>query len=386
MSLVKSRKFDYSLLDNETPSEKLVSRGDLLVKELAEKQRSITVSLDEQLNKPKVFIKGSEIIPLSYYNAGTSSLSNVVIATEHFNAIESLKAIGLTDQDVELYLDNLNGFLFVCNKHKNWEKNLLKQHLQNLQSLVEQHNKSAECAPEQIQSKHKSVECGLTIKPNSIETRLLKFALNNSQNAIAPIPQPIDSIIEIEKDRFPNLKEESLPKVNTIRRKARKLQNRLNNLKAQDPQKTSSVTGLLSNSKWDLREREPFKQSLKTSKKKVYTCSPINYYTIKNNEIVNLNGYKEKTETECKLSLEAIKQLPKFKDYIPGSPSKEVNLKQLFKKYDCNISEYKIMHGKLRGQAFVTFLSEDRASEALTEINGSVIKNKPVVIQFSSKK
>lgn len=42
--------------------------------------------------------------------------------------------------------------------------------------------------------------------------------------------------------------------------------------------------------------------------------------------------------------------------------------------------------GRMKGQAFVTFPSEKQASEALTDTNGYILNDKPMVVVFGKVK
>lgn len=165
------------------------------------------------------------------------------------------------------------------------------------------------------------VECGLTIKPDSIETKLLKFALNNQKTNNSDIPHPINSIKEIEQQRFSN-EDIALPSLNKIRRKARKLFKRIENNKPANCSQIPKNDSIIQESKWDQRistEMEPKITS------KTYTCKPLNYYTIKDGEIIKLNkkqDIKKDSNESLKLSIAEIKQIPAFRNYATGTPSK----------------------------------------------------------------
>lgn len=99
-----------------------------------------------------------------------------------------------------------------------------------------------------------------------------------------------------------------------------------------------------------------------------------------------------------RLSAEEIaKQFPK---YNVGTPSKVLYVKNL----DNNITaqdlvsifirfqeegkekiNFKILDGKMKGQAFITFHDEPTATKALQLVHGFVFKNKPILIQYGRK-
>lgn len=91
--------------------------------------------------------------------------------------------------------------------------------------------------------------------------------------------------------------------------------------------------------------------------------------------------------------------MPKFKDYQEGEPSCKLYIKNIDKKVNAEVLEHlfsfpfgskeemdreieiKLMTtGRLKGQAFVTFTSIDKAKDALSTVNGYVLFDKPLII------
>ncbi|MBA0859556.1 hypothetical protein Goshw_008234 [Gossypium schwendimanii] len=102
-----------------------------------------------------------------------------------------------------------------------------------------------------------------------------------------------------------------------------------------------------------------------------------------------------------KLPPEEILSLPMFKNYTAGNPASVLYIKNLakdvvpedfyfifgslFGSIDAATSglNVKLMQeGRMRGQAFVTFLSVELAHRALNLVNGYVFKGKPIIVQF----
>ncbi|XP_050223982.1 U11/U12 small nuclear ribonucleoprotein 65 kDa protein isoform X2 [Mercurialis annua] len=102
-----------------------------------------------------------------------------------------------------------------------------------------------------------------------------------------------------------------------------------------------------------------------------------------------------------KFAPEEILSLPKFKNYIVGTPASVLYVKNLSKDVVADDFFYifgslfgsidaakgglnvKLMQeGRMRGQAFVTFPSVELAHQALNLVNGYIFKDKPMIIQF----
>ncbi|KAL8584530.1 hypothetical protein ACOMHN_016850 [Nucella lapillus] len=101
-----------------------------------------------------------------------------------------------------------------------------------------------------------------------------------------------------------------------------------------------------------------------------------------------------------RLSLEEIQNLPKFANYEAGDPSSVLYVKNLsprsseqdlvsfFGRFQTKTESpivYRLMTGRMRGQAFVTFDSSEAASQAMQLINGYLHHGKPVIVQYGRR-
>jgi hypothetical protein len=101
-----------------------------------------------------------------------------------------------------------------------------------------------------------------------------------------------------------------------------------------------------------------------------------------------------------KLTVEQIKRIPKFSNYSQGTASRvlyvknlhrsvtESDLLPLFLHYqDSNNDKlvFRLLTGRMKGQAFVTFPTVDSAERALNLLNGYMFKEKPLIIQFGHR-
>jgi hypothetical protein len=109
---------------------------------------------------------------------------------------------------------------------------------------------------------------------------------------------------------------------------------------------------------------------------------------------------KETIESN-RVTEEEIRKIPQFANYERGAPYKVLYLKNL----DKNVSVedlvsifiqfqeagkdkigFKLMNGKMKGQAFITFADEQTATKALELVNGFVFKGKPIITQYGKAK
>ncbi|KAL4230581.1 U12 snRNA binding [Mactra antiquata] len=116
--------------------------------------------------------------------------------------------------------------------------------------------------------------------------------------------------------------------------------------------------------------------------------------------ITNVEGIPEDVIRKYKLSVNEVKNIPRFENYTPGEPSNVLFVKNLsnkvseedlaslfigFQPDDNNRIIFKLLNGRMKGQAFVTFTNTELAMKALELVNGYEFKGKPVIIQYGKK-
>ncbi|XP_023058773.1 RNA-binding protein 41 isoform X2 [Piliocolobus tephrosceles] len=102
-----------------------------------------------------------------------------------------------------------------------------------------------------------------------------------------------------------------------------------------------------------------------------------------------------------RLSEEEIRKIPMFSSYNPGEPNKVLYLKNLsprvterdlvslfarFQEKKGPPIQFRMMTGRMRGQAFVTFPNKEIAWQALHLVNGYKLRGKILVIEFGKNK
>lgn len=101
-----------------------------------------------------------------------------------------------------------------------------------------------------------------------------------------------------------------------------------------------------------------------------------------------------------RLTVEEIRQIPRFKDYVPGPPTQVLYLKNLVKRVsDADLQalfnrfethrtkkiQIRLMTGRMRGQAFLTFTDKEIATQAFDLVNGYQLYGRPIIIQYGRK-
>ncbi|KAJ3658677.1 hypothetical protein Zmor_010402 [Zophobas morio] len=354
--------------EDEPPEKKLVSDGDMLIKRLSEKQRNTKVNLQEQLTANSQFYKSTEILSVTNYTSGSLSLQKFNTAVQHLSDVEKLKSCGLSNEEIELLHDFQSGDEVVKNKHKNLNHSVLKLKLEEIYSKIRESR--CQDTKEVVKRNRLTTETTLATKPSSVETKLLKFALENEQKDL--LPGPMDLITGVEEELMKNLAPVDVKK---IRKKARSLAKQIDDIgnpTLKEPiikEPRADGAAFCRKTKWDLKECKV--ENNKATESKVFTCKPQNYYTIRDGVILKINNAPESdnnsTKQQKKLSVEEIKKIPKFENYEKGISSKILFVKNLaggvqgsdLENLFCDVGKYvmsiNVMKGKMRGQAFIEF-------------------------------
>nr|APR62721.1 RNA-binding protein 41 [Harmonia axyridis] len=443
------------ILDDELePTMKLTSDGDLLLKSLLEKQLSRQSDLQAELKKCKTFISSTEYKSIDKYVSGINSLNKLKETSQYVQTSEDFRIAGLSEEDAQFFFNGKKGIQFLKLKHKNLDYKSIEKRLFVIKEVLHNYKIMKNIQNSSVSSVGRlQTECMLSMKPNSIQTNLLKFALSNDKK-LNDIQDEIKPIKEIEKNVMNTLNVELHENIN-ISKLQKKVQKRLramakrvdslalsskrsilesplvsriehidNNLTMFDgidylplSSENSSVSTELpqiKNSKWDLKYEDI---QLSINRNENIGCSKVNNlpnssefnsepntsktqdngnrYTIKNGRISKLEELIDYRKNK-KLSVEEIKDIPKFSQYTSGSPSKILyvknansltvnNLEQLFNSFHFQTKAINVMKGRMKGQAFIEMENCQLAAEALKCINGVIVKNKPIIIQFSSK-
>ncbi|KAM9450324.1 RNA-binding protein 41 [Clarias gariepinus] len=98
---------------------------------------------------------------------------------------------------------------------------------------------------------------------------------------------------------------------------------------------------------------------------------------------------------------DGIRRISRFQNYQRGEPSNVLCVKNMsprasvaqlvalfsrFQKDDANPIVYRVLTGRLKGQAFITFSDLESAKSALDTVNGYRLQDKPLVIEFARER
>jgi hypothetical protein len=244
------------------------------------------------------------------------------------------------------------------------------------------------------------VEEALSVKPNSLETKLLKFALANKSRretpkAFVPPNHPINHLKSLES--------QLLADPIALSKRYRRL--RKKNL-IEEFEEMQTAEQKPSSSQWDIVSHS----TVQPKKRKVYTCTQETLYTISQGKIVKLSDLNSSNEINLNalkfspLPDSEIRKLDKFSNYSRGEPTNELYFKNMSNKITeevltkiinvaceesglCGaLTSCNVLKGRMKGQAFASFTTTQAATTVLESINATNIAGRPIIIQYRIKK
>lgn len=333
----------------ETESEKIVQ-------EMLTKQLDTRFSVKQLTEQQRHFTTAGDYAELPV--GGTYSLNEYKAVGSQAEQKRALSLCGLTSDEIGLYLQS-GDVAAMKQKHPLMEPSLLESKLEHIQ--------------DKIRSGGQGVD----------DVSLKRFVSGEHHSALVTggVPQTEEDACQsspqatvLPKDPMTHIADFSQRLMERVMSKRKKKRKQLG------PEKPSSVT--VENKEQVLNDsckEDPAVQTLP---------DPTVYHVvvpIPENEIA-----------AERVSVDEIRKLPRFQNYSPGARSRVLYLKNLHPKVDvrelmalfCRFDEdactvkYRLLSGKLRGQAFVTLPSIQAASKALDLCNGYVLRGKPMIIEY----
>ncbi|KAF9824884.1 hypothetical protein SFRURICE_015282 [Spodoptera frugiperda] len=357
---------------------------------------------------PKEFEKTTEVLPFPKY--GLSSVEEFRKAEEEVHHHEWLKKAGLTSEEIKLYQENEAGLL---DQRKKIESGALKDKLEDIYNKINNaHN----------QNKSHTVTSQTEQPSTSSAPENLIERLQQKPITFYPEGHPMNELKQLEGNLFGHMNNDMMPL--TKRRKLlRRLQRKKERLQHDNPFNIAAIPSTSRvdrpGSLWDMREMPRLIPHTITSKDQEANAMGPHFramYTVRNNKILRLEPVQREQEEYravdivmpindaennllegTKMSLDDIRKIDRFKDWTPGTPSKVLYLKNiaptvsveqlslLFNQFllaNGGPVDVRLMTGRMRGQAFVGFQTEDIAIQALDEVHGTILSGRPIIAEF----
>ncbi|KAK4318716.1 hypothetical protein Pmani_010288 [Petrolisthes manimaculis] len=403
-----------------------------ILKCLVEKQLTKSTSLNEQLEKSKIFIKSTSEVSISANTCGLSSCQEYKELETSLNTKQILYSCGLSPAETELLLNEGSSSSLEAphakqKRLKEIEKKLLSRQHQ-LEELthsppdqfsgalpLNRHQYEEECSfLSSLTNTEKPTPCLVRLQPHCDPTIPHNHPLNHLKD-IADELFSKDTALESKVNSCAtNFKQKVTELVgSSLKRKKVREQNCIyltekpksfwdlkdipKIIKREQVNKTKRDIGIISAKKVESPIRkEIFSRSSTCNGNAVINQTRPFVLTLDPNELIPLDVIKSNRKT-----VQELLAMDKFKSYSKGSPSFTLYVKNLshdaspkdlaslMGHFECEGGtkiQYRILNGRMKGQAFIMFPDKEMASRALNICNGYILNNKPLVIEFGKSK
>lgn len=375
------------------PDEEVITEGQKQLKNLLDKQLQKDVTIQQQLSQKRTFTSASAHCPAVNSLSGLTSLDQFQEVDKLDAYTEELKKCGLTDEEIQLKMmaDDSNK----PQKKRNFgiDPSIMEERLQKIQEKIEKKNVDLD------QKDKFHGQKALTRHEMELERSLLRDCNSDDKKKVM---NALTTVLDPRERTLPNDPMSQLPEIlENITKGSSQGNSKRRKRKQKNKELTSDeidMKGLPSDgSRVVTTESSTFDSSTNRVQEEgeigdVATCKPrprnpepeVSLEDIQNN----------------RLAIEEIKNLPRFENYAPGELSKILYLKNLsnkvhqqdlesiFNKFlpeGAGGLEYRVLTGRMRGQAFITFPDTNSASRALEHVNGYLLKDRPIIIQYGRK-
>ncbi|XP_012606448.1 RNA-binding protein 41 isoform X1 [Microcebus murinus] len=397
--------------------EELETEGERQLKSLLQHQLDTSVSIEECMSKKESFAPGTMYKPFGKEAAGTMTLSQFQTLHEKDQETASLRELGLNETEILIWKNHVSG-------EKKTKLRATPEAIQNrLQDIEERISERQRilCLPQRF-AKSKQ----LTRREMEIENSLFQGADRHSflkalyyqayhkktsaDKYMTSMKRKIklgtkDETQKKNKgDPMNNL--ESFYQEMIMKKRLEEFQ-----LMRGEPFASHSLVSATSVGDSGTAENPPLLQdegkqaaqgkgpSLHVAK--VIDYSPEQCWTGPKKLTQPVEFVPEDEIQRNRLSEEEIRKIPMFSSYNPGEPNKVLYLKNLspqvtekdlvslfarFQEKKGPPVEFRLMTGRMRGQAFITFSNKEIACQALHLVNGYKLRGKILVIEFGKKK
>ncbi|XP_015264448.1 PREDICTED: RNA-binding protein 41 [Gekko japonicus] len=353
-----------SLSGEDLLLEDLETEGERQLKSLLHHQLNTSASIEECVSKRRRFAPAAVYKPFGEEAAGTHSLPQFQALQESNKEIASLRELGLSESEIHLWKNHASAGKssgLGAAPEAMWDR---------IQAIQE---KIAECQRILSLPQRFAGSKELSRREMEIENALFQGTDRHSFLRMLYHQDEVKQKATHEKDPMAHL--------DTVYQEI---------LSQGQPESVQPSTSELSPSCSGTPSPSPLGQDLTPQS----VSGPV-----KVTEVVEF--VPEEEILKNRLSEEEIRKIPRFSSYNPGEPNKVLYLKNFsprvtvkhlmslfarFQEKDGPEINFRMLSGRMRGQAFLTFSSVSTAQAALKLVNGFNLLGKPLVIEFGRNK
>ncbi|KFQ65007.1 RNA-binding protein 41, partial [Pelecanus crispus] len=373
-----------SLSSDELLLEDLETEGERQLKSLLHHQLDTTVSIEQCKSKRRCFAPAAYYKPFGEEAAGALTLSQFQALQESNKEIASLRELGLSDSEILL-----------------WKNQASTGKLAEAGTAgTEGRRRSQTVKPGEGKQHRKVRRKGLFAGSKQLSRREMEienalFQGMDRHSFLRALYHQDDTQKRVTDEKDPMVHLESVYQELLSKKWPEEVQPTKSDpclcpsLAPQEP--VAEESSLLDQEEQAERARSPSLPSTRPHQ------SPPRHVIIKE----PVEFVPEEEICKNRLSEKELRNIPRFSSYHPGDPSKVLYLKNLgprvtmkdlvslfarFQKEDSPPIQFRLLSGRMRGQAFITFPDTQLAQDAMRLVNGYNLQGKPLVIEFGKSK
>nr|XP_060494025.1 RNA-binding protein 41 isoform X1 [Panthera onca]XP_060494035.1 RNA-binding protein 41 isoform X1 [Panthera onca] len=397
--------------------EELETEGERQLKSLLQHQLDTSVSIEECVSKKESFAPGTMYKPFGKEAAGTMTLSQFQTLHEKDQETASLRELGLNETEILIWKSHVSG---EKKTRLRATPEAIQNRLQDIEERISERQRIL-CLPQRF-AKSKQ----LTRREMEIENSLFQGADRHSflkalyyqayhkKTSADKYMTSMKRKIKLGTKDEPQKKNKGDPMNNLesfyqemiMKKRLEEFQ-----LMRGEPFASHSLVSATSVGDSGTAENPSLLQdkgkqaaqgkgpSLHVAK--VFDNSPEQCWTGPKKLTQPIEFVPEDEIQRNRLSEEEIRKIPMFSSYNPGEPNKVLYLKNLsprvterdlvslfarFQEKKGPPIQFRMMTGRMRGQAFITFPNKELAQQALHLVNGYKLRGKIMVIEFGKNK
>uniref|UniRef100_A0A8C5TS90 RNA-binding protein 41 n=1 Tax=Malurus cyaneus samueli TaxID=2593467 RepID=A0A8C5TS90_9PASS len=378
------RRVNSSLSSDELLLEDLETEGERQLKSLLHHQLDTTVSIEQCKSKRRCFAPAAFYKPFGEEAAGALTLSQFQALQESDKEISSLRELGLSDSEILLWKNRASAGkgsgLGAAPEATQERLHAIQEKLEERQRILALPQRFA--GSKQLSRREMEIENALF---QGTDRHSFLRALYHEDDTQKRGTDEKDPMVHLESVYQELLNKKGPEKVQSA---------------TSDPCLSPSLTpqGAVSeeSSLPDREEQTEQAASASVSAPKPHQSPPGPVVIKEPVEFV-----PEEEILRNRLSEEELRKIPRFSSYHPGEPSKVLYLKNLaprvtmkdlvslfarFQKEDSPLIQFRLLSGRMRDQAFITFPDTESAQSALQLLNGYKLQGKPLVIAFGKSR
>ncbi|XP_063272992.1 RNA-binding protein 41 [Prinia subflava] len=374
------RRVNSSLSSDELLLEDLETEGERQLKSLLHHQLDTTVSIEQCKSKRRCFAPAAFYKPFGEEAAGALSLSQFQALQESDKEISSLRELGLSDSEILLWKNRASARK---GSGLGAAPEATQERLDAIQEKLEERRRILALPQRFAGSKQ------LSRREMEIENAL--FQGTDRHSFLRALYHQDDSQKRGTDEKDPMIHLESVYQELLSKKCPEKVQSA-----ASDPCLSPSPTPQRAMTEElplpDQEEQAEQAAGPSASATKPHESPPRPVVIKEPVEFV-----PEEEILKNRLSEEELRKIPRFSSYHAGEPSRVLYLKNLaprvtvkdlvslfarFQREDSPLIQFRLLSGRMRGQAFITFPDTESAQSALQLLNGYRLQGKPLVIAF----